>query len=368
MSADTESAAAVARTAALPPKDEPSANAHLRRRGEGMLAGGMAGAFAKTCTAPFERVKILCQTGVAPSPMAATRTVLANEGVRGYWKGNLASVIRIVPNRGVLFMCSDFFKDIFRYRSLTHHAHHDDPRKAPPLTGLQYVCAGSLSGAVTVVTTYPLDLIRGRLTGTVGAHGRYHGILQTFALTLREEGFRALYRGMGTSLAGAFPYEGIRFGVYDVLKARYVTEDSPIYMNVACGAASGLCAATALYPNDTVRRRMQVQHKATKAIAKAAAAAAASASTTPAAAGAAAETATANANSGASSRVYSSGLDCYRSLYREQGLRIFYRGLSANLARAAPSAALQFTSFELIKKYFADSRKNAAAAAAASKH
>jgi solute carrier family 25 phosphate transporter 23/24/25/41 len=363
MSADTESAAAVARTAAIPPKDVPSTNAHLRKRGEGMVAGGLAGAFAKTCTAPFERVKILCQTGVAATPAAAMRTVMSKEGARGYWKGNFASVIRIIPNRGVLFMCSDFFKDIFRYGSLHKHPSLEPGAKVPPLSGLQYVCAGSLSGAVTVITTYPLDLVRGRLTGTVGSHGRYRGIVQTLALTVREEGFRALYRGMGTSLVGAFPYEGIRFGVYDGLKAHYITDDSPIYMNVACGAASGLAAATVLYPNDTVRRRMQVQHKGRAAVAAAATVTSAATGTGAAATAAAAVAAAPTEGAGADARVYRSGIDCYRSLFREHGIRIFYRGLSANLARAAPSAALQFTAFELVKRAFADARAAAGAAA-----
>lgn len=289
---------------------------HLVKRASGLFAGAFAGGFAKTFTAPFDRVKILCQTGKAPTPISAVKQVWTQEGMLGFWRGNLASLLRIIPNRGVLFMCSDFIKDMMR--GFQHYPPNVTP---PPLNGLQYVCAGSLSGAVTVIATYPLDLIRGRLTGTVGAGSRYKSISQTFMLTIREEGARALYRGMSVSLIGAFPYEGIRFGVYDTLKSHYITHDSPIYHNVVIGACSGLAAATVLYPNDTVRRRIQVQHKFM------------------------------NATSG--EPFYKNGWECYKSLYRNHGVSIFYRGLSANLIRVVPSAALQFGCFEFIKKELA---------------
>jgi len=37
---------------------------------------------------------------------------------------------------------------------------------------------------------------------------------------IRQEGLRALYRGVGLTIAGSFPYEGVKFGVYDLLKRR----------------------------------------------------------------------------------------------------------------------------------------------------
>lgn len=122
--------------------------------------------------------------------------------------------MRIVPNRGVLFMCSDFIKDSMRNKDELLAARR--ARKSPPpLTPWQYVCAGALSGATTVVATYPMDLVRARLTSSLGANSKYTGIIQTLKLSFQEGGFRALYRGMGPALAGAFPYEGmLRYLLY----------------------------------------------------------------------------------------------------------------------------------------------------------
>lgn len=46
---------------------------------------------------------------------------------------------------------------------------------------------------------------------------------------------------------------------------------------------------------------------------------------------------------------YKSGLDCYRKLVEAHGVKILYRGLTAQLIRVVPNSALQFWSFELIK-------------------
>jgi hypothetical protein len=282
----------------------------IQLRLQGLAAGGFAGAFAKTMTAPFDRVKILCQTGRSAKPTAAVQEVWQSQGIAGFWKGNAVSVLRIIPNRGVLFMTSDFIKDMMQGFP------HDDPTKPPPaLNGFQYVCAGAMSGGATVLATYPLDFIRGRMTGHMS---HFTSISQTFKYTIENEGWKQLYRGMSVSLLGSFPYEGIRFGVYDILKSQYVDKDSPIWYNVIIGAIAGVCATSALYPNDTVRRRLQVQQKQV-----------------------------------AGNEYYASGWHAYRSLYKQGGIPIFYRGCTANLARAGPSAALQFGSFEFIKKAFA---------------
>lgn len=309
----------------------------------GMMAGSLAGAAAKTCTAPFDRVRILCQAGTVVSPLQAARHVLALDGVAGFWRGNLANLLRIVPNRGVLFMCSDFFKDLFR--GFPPHGPGLPP--PPPLTPLQYVGAGSLSGAVTVVATYPLDLVRGRLASSIGAGRRFTGIVQTVRAVVAEEGPRALYRGMGTSLAGAFPYEGIRFGVYDVLKAHYLTPESPLWLHSGCGVVASLASATLLFPNDTVRRRMQVQVKAKTKLAAPTLTIAASSSTIASAAGPVIDPVV--------EPHHRSGWACYKYLFRTYGISVFYRGLSANVIRAAPSAAIQFATFEFLKRHFSTS-------------
>ena len=93
-----------------------------------MLAGGTAGACAKSVVAPLERVKIIIQTTqlqhtTTPSPSLRTqaqvasvptatanintnnilRNILRTEGTFGLWKGNGASVLRVIPYAALHF-------------------------------------------------------------------------------------------------------------------------------------------------------------------------------------------------------------------------------------------------------------------------
>ena len=55
-----------------------------------LLAGGCAGAVAKTSTAPLERAKIMLQTRQARSVADALGSMWRAEGVRGLFRGNSA--------------------------------------------------------------------------------------------------------------------------------------------------------------------------------------------------------------------------------------------------------------------------------------
>jgi len=290
----------------MPSDKQPSSSSSAQALDRGsrlMLAGGGAGAVAKTLVAPFERVKILNQLGESHGMMATFRTVFSTEGILGMWRGNYANVIRIIPNKGVLFMCSDFYKQLLR-----------SPNDKV-LPGWKSTVSGSLSGATAVLCTYPLDLVRGRVAGKVGKT-RYTGILSTVRLTVKEEGFAALYKGVGPTLAGSFPYEGIKFGVYDSLKKIIPREaDGKVseFWKLTCGAAAGTAAGIVMFPNDTVRRRLQMQ------------------------------------GIGGGAVLYKNGMDCYVKLVKAQGFTVLYRGLTANLFRVVPNSALQFWAFEGIK-------------------
>ncbi len=76
-----------------------------------IIIGGVSGAFAKTCTAPIERVKLIIQTQDANprirsgeikrySGIANCFTRVAQEqGIAAFWRGNLTNVIRYFPTQ-----------------------------------------------------------------------------------------------------------------------------------------------------------------------------------------------------------------------------------------------------------------------------
>jgi len=118
--------------------------------------------------------------------------------------------------------------------------------------------------------TYPLDLARGRITGKLAGPGgkkHYKGILNTLVVTVREEGARALYKGVTPTLLGAMPYEGIKFGTVGVLERVFPRKEvddgnsnsNAVLRKVMFGGAGGISAGILTYPNDTIRRLLQLQ-------------------------------------------------------------------------------------------------------------
>ena len=74
------------------------------------------------------------------------RWILKNDGVKGFWQGNGANVVRIIPNKAVVFLCNDIYRDMLTI-------------DGEPLSFQRKILAGSMSGVTTTVISYPLDLI-----------------------------------------------------------------------------------------------------------------------------------------------------------------------------------------------------------------
>lgn len=112
---------------------------------------------------------------------------------------------------------------------------------------------------------------RGIRTTVVAAAGHPRPTIAGVLLsTLRQEGVRGVYHGMGPSLYGILPYAGLKFYMYQALKGRFHSlfpermtgaknNRLPVPVMLAYGAVAGLVAQTLTYPLDVVRRRMQVR-------------------------------------------------------------------------------------------------------------
>ncbi|KFW86611.1 Solute carrier family 25 member 43, partial [Manacus vitellinus] len=64
------------------------------------------------------------------------------------------------------------------------------------------IMAGSLAGMVATILTYPTDVIKTRLIVQNRLEPSYEGILHAFYKIYRQEGLRALYRGVSPAILG----------------------------------------------------------------------------------------------------------------------------------------------------------------------
>lgn len=297
-----------------------------------LIAGGAAGGFAKTAVAPLERIKILSQTRTegfhSIGVYQSLKKLLKHEGVLGFYKGNGASVIRIVPYAALHFMAYEQYRSwiLNNYSALG----------TGPIIDL---LAGSAAGGTAVLCTYPLDLARTKLAYQVldsrASFGNsmrnlnapaYTGIRDVFKSVYNEGGARALYRGVGPTLIGILPYAGLKFYIYEELK-RHVPEEhqKSIVMRLSCGALAGLFGQTFTYPLDVVRRQMQVENQQLSTI-------------------------QGGGDGSSSSRFNNKGsLERLSTIVRNQGWRQLFAGLSINYIKIVPSVALGFTAYDMMK-------------------
>lgn len=267
---------------------------------------------------------MLSQTGEGRSIVELYRTILQREGVLGLWAGNGANLVRIFPAKAVVFSANDVYRtQLMRLLPSNNQANKDR------WSGPAGFMAGGLAGMTATLVTYPLDLARGRISGKMASqsgHKTYGGILRTVALTVKDEGFLALYKGVTPTLLGAMPYEGIKFGTVGLLEALFPRKEntmddststlSPATRKMLFGGTGGVMAGLITYPNDTIRRLLQLQ-----------------------------------GSRGSGHLQYAGYWDCLKQTVRTGGIRRLYAGLTINLIRMAPNTAVQFGSYEVLKRW-----------------
>ncbi|CAL1414186.1 unnamed protein product [Linum trigynum] len=287
-----------------------------------LIAGGVAGGFAKTVVAPLERVKILFQTRrdeyKAIGLLGSINKIATNEGIKGFYSGNGASVARIVPYAALHFMTYEQYR---RWIILSF----PDVGRGPVLD----LVAGSFAGGTAVLFTYPLDLVRTKLAyqvvgaptmnirGAVGSEQMYRGIVDCFSKTLKESGARGLYRGVAPSLYGIFPYAGLKFYFYEEMKLHVPEKhQKDISVKLVCGSVAGLLGQTFTYPLDVVRRQMQVERLSLSA---------------------------------SSNAELKGTMETLVMIAQKQGWKQLFSGLSLNYLKVVPSVAIGFTVYDVMK-------------------
>ena len=124
---------------------------------------------------------------------------------------------------------------------------------AANLLPVEKLCVGASAGATSVMVTYPMDLVRGKLTVQGGVvNTQYRGMVDCARQTVAEGGVAALYRGMTPNMIGIMPYVGINYLTYETIKeyapvAPGETLPHPGYLAIAAGIA-GTTGQTVAYP------------------------------------------------------------------------------------------------------------------------
>ena len=181
------------------------------------------------------------------------------------------------------------------------------------------IVAGCMAGAAQTVIICPVELIKTRLQ--VQGKGVLHKYASNFqsplafvAKIVRDEGVFGLYRGMKITILRDAPAFGLYFGVYFTL-IKYLTPEGksasdvgPLQIMLA-GGITGMASWVYSYPTDVIKSKIQAEGFAPFGR-------------------------------------YQGYADCIRTSIREEGYRVFTRGMTVTVLRAFPVNAATFMAVE----------------------
>lgn len=329
------------------------------------VAGGIGGMTAATLTSPLDVLKTRLQSdfyqqqlrslrAAHPPPQSASpllalprsalqhfsetfqilRSIYVHEGWRALFKGLGPNLVGVVPARAINFYVYGNGK-----RILSEYFNYKDTKETP--WGI-HLSAAAMAGIVTGTATNPIWLVKTRLqldkSNAENGKGRqYKNSWDCIKQTVRHEGIRGLYKGLSASYLGVTE-STLQWVMYEQMKmflsrreaAKLADpnhvhswwDDAELWSGRVCSAGvAKLVAAAITYPHEVVRTRLR------------------QAPTVP-------------VGGGKVEMKYTGLVQCFRTVWKEEGMVGLYGGLTPHLLRVVPSAAIMFGMYEVILRLF----------------
>ncbi|OBZ69577.1 Succinate/fumarate mitochondrial transporter [Grifola frondosa] len=287
-----------------------------------LIAGGTAGAMEALCCQPLDTIKVrmqLSKSGRAPGTkargfLATGAMIIRRETPLALYKGLGAVLSGIVPKMAIRFASFE------RYKSWLAD-------KSTGKTAVGNIFIAGLGAGVTeaVFVVTPMEVVKIRLQAQQHSLAdpleapRYRNAGHAVYAIVREEGFSALYRGVSLTALRQATNQGANFTAYQELKKfaqRMQPEltDLPSYQHMLIGLISGAMGPFSNAPIDTIKTRLQ------------------KAEATP--------------GQSAFQRISAIAAD----MWRAEGVRSFYKGITPRVLRVAPGQAIVFAVYERVRK------------------
>nr|XP_026253963.1 solute carrier family 25 member 48 [Urocitellus parryii] len=284
----------------------------------------LSGAASVIVGHPLDTVKTRLQAGVGyGNTFSCIRTMYKRESVFGFFKGMSFPLASIAVYNSVVF---GVFSNTQRFLS-QHRC--GEPETSPRHSLSDLLLASMVAGMVSVGLGGPVDLIKIRLqmqtqpfreanlsaksrAAALGEQPAYQGPVHCISTIVRTEGLAGLYRGASAMLLRDIPGYCLYFIPY-VFLSEWITPEacagpSPCAVWLAGGMAGAISWGTAT-PMDVVKSRLQAD--------------------------------------GVYLNKYKGVLDCISQSYQQEGLKVFFRGITVNAVRGFPMSAAMFLGYEL---------------------
>ncbi|GAV84940.1 Mito_carr domain-containing protein [Cephalotus follicularis] len=173
---------------------------------------------------------------------------------------------------------------------------------------------------------YPVVVIKTRQQVCIQSRSHVSCLKSAFSI-VRHEGFRALYRGFGTSLMGTIPARALYMAALEVTKSNvgsatvrlgFPEPTAAAIANAIAGLSAAMAAQLVWTPIDVVSQRLMVPIN--------------------------------NSSSMAGACRYANGFDAFRKIVDSSGLRGLYRGFGISILTYAPSNAVWWASYSVAQR------------------
>ncbi|SCU85215.1 LAMI_0C10506g1_1 [Lachancea mirantina] len=311
------------------------------------LAGGISGVISRTCTAPFDRIKVflIARTDLSSTLLNSKRNLLKNStqtdlskiksplvkaatslyrqgGLRAFYVGNGLNVIKVFPESAMKFGSFELAKKMM--------ARLEGIKDVSELSKVSTYISGGMGGVVAQFSVYPIDTLKYRVQ-CAPLNTSQKGNQLLFA-TAREMyhtgGLKLFYRGVGVGVAGIFPYAALDLGTFSALKRWYIARQAKIegipadrvtmsnLFVLLMGAVSGTVGASVVYPINLLRTRLQAQ------------------------------------GTYAHPYTYTGFNDVLAKTIQREGYQGLFKGLVPNLAKVCPAVSISYLCYENLKQAF----------------
>lgn len=280
-----------------------------------IAASAFAASFAELCTIPLDTAKVRLQlqkkvVGGDALPkyrglLGTVGTIAREEGAAALWKGIVPGLHRQCLFGGLRIGLYEPVRDLYVGKDFVGDI---------PLS--KKILAGLTTGALGIAIANPTDLVKVRLQSegklAPGAPRRYSGALNAYSTIVKQEGFAALWTGVGPNIARNAIINAAELASYDqvkesILKIPGFTDNALTHLLAGLGA--GFFAVCIGSPVDVVKSRMM-----------------------------------------GDSSAYTSTIDCFVKTLKNDGPLAFYKGFIPNFGRLGSWNVIMFLTLEQAKK------------------
>ena len=288
-----------------------------------LIAGGGAGMMEAMICHPLDTIKVRMQLSRSARRPGAKRKgfvvtgrdIMAKESFLALYKGLGAVLSGIVPKMAIRFTSYEWYKQMLANE------------KGVVTSGGTFIAGLGAGVTEAVAVVCPMEVVKIRMQGQYHSLSdpldvpKYRSAPHALLTILREEGVGAIYRGVALTAVRQGSNQAVNFTAYTELKEllqkaqpQYEGKNLPGYQTTVIGLISGAMGPFSNAPIDTIKTRLQK---------------------TPAEPG-----------QTAFGRVTLIAKD----MFRQEGARAFYKGITPRVMRVAPGQAVTFTVYEYLKQ------------------